>query len=109
MEPETTGDKWRNPDGTLKAGHPPMGGRPKGSISIIGKLKQMWEEDPDDFIAYVKEVRKDKMMRREIVQQIDGKPVQPIANADGTPFVVQVVQYAGNNNSTPVQSETLPT
>ena len=28
--PDKLAENWRNPDGTLKEGHPPMGGRPKG-------------------------------------------------------------------------------
>lgn len=30
MIPDNLGENWRNDDGTLKEGHPPMGGRPKG-------------------------------------------------------------------------------
>ena len=38
-EPDKVEEKWRNPDGTLKAGHPPMGGRPKGQ-----SLKEYWRQ-----------------------------------------------------------------
>lgn len=102
-KPDNTGvnlNEWRNPDGTLREGHPGVGGRPVGSISIMGKLKKMWEEDPEDFERYVKDIRKDKMLRREIIQQIDGKPVQPIAGVEGQPIVLKVIQY-GNVKETP--------
>lgn len=83
-------------------------GRPPGSISIIGKLKQMWADDPEDFERYVQEIRKDKSMRKPVMEQIDGKPVQPIAGVEGQPIVVNIVQY-GNNNPLPVSTEKLPT
>lgn len=66
----------RNAKGQVLAGEPSLNpaGRPKGSLSIIGRLKQMWEEDPADFEAYVKDIRRDKFLRREIIHHIDGKP-----------------------------------
>lgn len=36
----------------------------------------------------------DKDARREIADRLDGKPVQAIANEDGTPFVVQVLRFS---------------
>lgn len=36
---------WRNTDGSFRAGHPPMGGRPKGStVSITAEIKKKLEE-----------------------------------------------------------------
>lgn len=65
-------------------------GRPKGSLSVIGKLKQMWEDDPDDFVKFVKEYRKDPRSRNHITEMIDGKARQNIGldgGAEGAPIV----------------------
>ncbi len=74
-------------------------GRPKGSISIVGRIKQIFEEDPKRFESYVQEILKDKNMYKPITEHIDGKPIQPISNADGTPFVVQVMKYGDDNTA----------
>jgi hypothetical protein len=37
--PDKLENNWRNPDGTLKSGHPPMGGRPAGK-----SLKEFWRQ-----------------------------------------------------------------
>lgn len=59
-------------------------GRPKGSISVIGRLKQMFEEDPEDFETFVKAYKEDANNRKHITEMIDGKPRQDIdANLKG--------------------------
>ena len=57
-----------------KSGNP--AGRPKGSFSIVEKIKHIWSEDPEQFESFVADVLKDKSLRREIIHQIDGKPKQ---------------------------------
>jgi hypothetical protein len=64
--------------GRFVPGNPGGPGRPKGSISIIGRIKQIFEEDPEQFEAYVKEVMADKHLRRDIIEHIDKKPTQKI-------------------------------
>jgi len=91
-EPPTNGDK-RNPDGTFAEGNPGGPGRPVGSISIIGKIKQIWENEPEKFESYVKDVMEDKMLRREIIQQVDGRPPQVIKGDKDAPLVFQLVNY----------------
>lgn len=61
--PEKQVDNWRNPDGTLKPGHPPMGGRPKGSedfktkwlrfIDKVAKSNNMTPEEIDEQLLAV--------------------------------------------------------
>lgn len=51
-------------------------GRPKGSISIIGKIKQKFEENPEYFEEYVSEVLADDKLRKVVIEQLDGKPHQ---------------------------------
>ena len=77
-----------------------MEGRPKGSLSVMGKLKQMWEENPEDFINFVNEYRKDPMSRRHITEMLDGKPRQPIDHDVKGELTINILEYAkGNNNS----------
>lgn len=64
-------------------------GRPKGSVSIVTKIKQIFESDPEYFEQYVAEILKDPRMRKEVMEQLDGKPVQPISGADGGALVIQ--------------------
>lgn len=64
-----------------KSGNP--AGRPKGSFSIVERIKHIWYENPKQFESFVEEVLKDKSLRREIIHQIDGKPKQAIELAGG--------------------------
>ena len=59
-----------------KSGNPY--GRPKGSFSIVERIKHIWNEHPEQFESFVEEILKDKSLRREIIHQIDGKPKQAI-------------------------------
>lgn len=76
-------------------------GRPKGSISIIGKIKAKFEENPEYFDEWVDKLLEDSSNRRAVMEQIDGKPAQPISNADGEPFIMQVINYNANDSDTP--------
>ena len=105
--PIDNGEK-RNPDGTFAPGWKGGPGRPPGSISIMGKIKQIWAEDPERFNKWVEDAMNDKTLRRELIQQVDGKPVQPIAGVEGQPIVLKIVKY-GDNDSSQVPTETIPT
>ena len=76
-EPKEKGEK-RNPDGTFAPGHSGGPGRPQGSISIIGRIKAIFEEDPTRFEEYVKDALDDPKLRAEIIRQIDGAPKQKV-------------------------------
>lgn len=79
-EPSLNGEKVdRNPDGTIKKGvilNP--AGRPKGSISPITKIKQIFEEKPEVFQEFVTEYMADPANRKHLVEMLDGKPRQNI-------------------------------
>lgn len=74
-------------------------GKPVGTISIMAKVKQIWAEDPKRFNKWVEDAMDDKMLRRELIQQVDGKPVQPIAGVDGQPIVIQMTRYGDDKSS----------
>jgi len=64
LKPFKPGDEW--------AGN--ASGRPKGSISAIGRVKQIFEECPEEFEEFIKKYIKDPNNRKHIVEMIDGKP-----------------------------------
>ena len=70
-------------------------GRPPGSVSIMGRIKKIFEEDPERFESYVKEVLDDPMLRKEVIQQIDGKPTESveISGKNGGPLAIQVISF----------------
>jgi hypothetical protein len=49
-------------------------GRPKGSISPITRVKQIFEDNPAEFEAFIKGYLEDPNNRKHIVEMIDGKP-----------------------------------
>jgi len=77
IKPENTGI-IRDEEGKFVkgfSGNP--AGKPKGSLSIVAKLKSILEDDPKRFDNYCEEILKDPAMRRVVMEQIDGKPRQP--------------------------------
>lgn len=78
-------------------------GRPKGSISIKTLLVQRLQEVPlgqvKDWASQLVEVilhqaivNKDPQIIKLIVNYMDGLPVQPLANPDGTPLTIQFAE-----------------
>lgn len=53
-------------------------GRPKGSISPITRVKQIFEEDPDKFSEFIDGYIKDPQNRKHVVEMLDGKPKQAL-------------------------------
>ena len=97
--PEDNGAK-RNPDGTFAEGNTFSTGRPKGSVSIIGKIKQIWEENPEQFQAYVAEVMKDPKLRTELIRQVDGAPKQSTdITSGGQPISIQISEAIAVKNN----------
>lgn len=64
----------RDEKGRFVQGNPGGPGRPQGSVSIITKIKQIWEKDPERFEQYVEDVLKDEKLRGQIINHIDGAP-----------------------------------
>jgi uncharacterized protein YeaO (DUF488 family) len=66
-------------------------GRPKGSLSVIGSIKQMFENDPEQFQEFINKYLKDPRNRQHIVEMIDGKP-----RGSETNVAVQVNTFTGS-------------
>lgn len=96
-EPEKQVENWRNPDGTLKPGHPPMGGRPKGkSLKEYWKQRfaQMTDEEKEDFS---KKVAPDLLWK-----MAEGNPatkVGPEEDENGEPKAILVKFIDGNSEN----------
>ncbi len=105
-EPQNTGSSGdlnnvipRNPDGTFPpgvSGNPK--GKPLGAISIIAKVKKKFADNPQYFDEWIEKFIEDPAQRRAIMEQIDGKPIQPLSGADGGAFVVELVSYVKDQN-----------
>lgn len=82
----------RDEAGLFLPGNPPGPGRPKGSVSIVAKIKQKFEENPEYFDEWVAKLMEDPKERRAIMEQLDGKPKQSVelGGKDGAPIDVIV-------------------
>ena len=58
-------------------------GRPKGSISPITKVKQIFEADPERFKSFIEKYMDDPANAKHVVEMIDGKPRQNIGMDGG--------------------------
>jgi hypothetical protein len=88
--------------GQFLPGNPGGPGRPQGSVSIITKIKQIFEEQPEFFDSYVAEVLADPKLRAEIIRQIDGSPKQNVdVTSDGKALTVNVVSYTPDGGNDP--------
>ncbi len=79
MEEPEEQESNRNPDGTFKpgvSGNP--GGRPVGSVSIVGMIRKKFEEQPEYAEKWVEKLLEDPSNRKAVMEQIDGKPKQSI-------------------------------
>lgn len=84
--------------GRFLPGNPGGPGRPEGSISIMTRIKQKFQEDPELFESYIAEVLTDPKLRSEIIRQIDGAPRQSVdVDAKGS-FTVEIVSYKDENS-----------
>jgi hypothetical protein len=88
QEPEEQ-ENNRNPDGTFKpgvSGNP--GGRPVGSVSIVGMIRKKFEEQPKYAEEWVAKLLEDPSNRKAVMEQIDGKPKQSVelGGKDGAPI-----------------------
>ena len=74
---DTSEKKQPNRDHLFKkgvSGNP--NGRPKGSLSAIGKVKKIFTESPEKFEEFIDAYIKDPSNRKHVVEMIDGKPTQ---------------------------------
>lgn len=92
----------RDEKGRIVPGSGPLNpnGRPEGSVSIIGKIKKIFEEQPEFFDTYVAEVLADPKLRNEIIRQIDGSPKQNVdVTSGGEKLTVNVMSYTPNGDN----------
>jgi hypothetical protein len=71
-------------------------GRPKGSISPITRVKQIFEEDPTKFAEFIEKYIEDSQNRKHIVEMIDGKPKQDIGVSGD--LTINVIDYTNASN-----------
>ncbi len=57
-------------------------------MSIVAKIKQKFEENPEYFDEWVAKLMEDPKERRAIMEQLDGKPKQSVelGGKDGAPI-----------------------
>lgn len=111
QNPEEQVNNWRNPDGTLKPGHPPMGGRPKGSLDFktkfynmvdkIAKNNNLTSEEVEEqllMVGYKRAKDGDYSFYRDIMDRVHGRPVNKneITGADGKDLII-TWQHENNN------------
>ena len=89
--PAFEAQKWKKGQSGNPAGKAP------GTLSIIGRIKTFFENNPEDFEAYLHGIIKDPFMRRHVMQQVDGMPRQPV---DVT-FPKTLVDLIKSPNETP--------
>ncbi len=99
MELDKLENNWRNPDGTLKEGHPPMGGRPKGK-----SLKEYWRQRFADMTENEKEEFAKKVNPELLWQMAEGRPKQDTDVTSGgesiTPLLVRFLDDKSDNGNT---------
>lgn len=75
-------------------------GRPKGSVSIVGRAKQLLKEDPSRLNEIAENLLKDKKLRVELIRQIDGAPTQKheVGGSD-IPLTIEIVKFNKDGNN----------
>ena len=102
--------KGRNQDGTFASGvsgNP--AGKPKGTRHFETLFREAvkriaeGEDEPEDILIVRKVVAKakegDLKAADMVFDRTDGKVAQPLANDDGEPFMVGLINYADDNNT----------
>ena len=105
--PEKLENNWRNPDGTLKPGHPPMGGRPQGSLDFktkfykvidkLAKQNNITAEEVEEqllLVGYKKAKDGDYSFYRDLMDRIHGRPIQKseLTGKDGKDLPTPIMQ-----------------
>lgn len=84
-------------------------GRPRGSISIVEALKRKLEEVPEGkektYLEYfIEQVMKktiiegDVQMMKDLINRVDGMPIQKLAGADGGAILIQISKEIADKN-----------
>lgn len=114
--PEEQVENWRNPDGTLKSGHPPMGGRPKGTRDFrtiyeaaLAKLatenNKTPEELEEEILAkgIIESQKGQFQFYKDTLDRLHGKAQENIDHTTGgEKLTIQVVKYADNPDTLPI-------
>ena len=76
-------------------------GRPKGALSPITRVRQIFEDNPDSFDKFVKEYMEDPNNRKHLVEMLDGKPRQNVQLEGGEKPIplIQINAIPRNNSS----------
>ena len=124
-KPEITNNivdkSWTDPvTGKFVKGNP-GGGRPPESLNFktkwnifIDKVAKQNDMTPDEIdeqllaVGFKKAKEGDYSFYRDLHDRLYGKPVQPLGNANGEPFVINLIKYEDNNNTPPISTETVP-
>jgi len=107
-EPDLQEKSGRNPDGTFKEG---FSGNPNGRPKRKSFRDYFSESDEAELMERVKSAMSEKEIMKMIVEQLFGKPRQNIGldgGEEGKAIVIKKIDYAGNNNTAPIQSEEIP-
>jgi hypothetical protein len=75
-------------------------GKPPGTVSIVAKIKKRFEENPEYFDEWVATLMADPKLRKDIMEQLDGKPKQAmeVSGKDGAPIAIEISEAIARKN-----------
>lgn len=68
-------------------------GKPKGTISVISRIKKQFRDDPEGFEKFIEEYKNNKQNHKHLVEMIDGKPKQTIEGKVDSEITINIVSY----------------
>ena len=86
----------RDKDGHFLPGHGVKSpGRPKGSVSIRDRIRQMLEDDPNEFENLCRYYMQDPKMRDLLWKMLEGMPKQATEHTGelNLPFTINIIKY----------------
>jgi hypothetical protein len=98
MADENKTDIKRGEGGLFVTGTAPGPGKPQGSVSIVGKIKQKFEENPEYFDEWTDKLLEDPSNREAVMEQIDGKPKQAMDITSGGQPIVAGFNFIKNGD-----------
>lgn len=94
--------KYQWPKGV--SGNP--AGRPKGSLSPRDRIRNMFEQNPDDFDEFLQTYLNNPMNHKHVVELLDGKPHQSIDHTTmGKELPQPIINVPVNNSYTEGNSD----